>query len=73
MFHCDSRGFGHQVATDYLQVFLKVMGSKYGIKILGYRRRWLSYLAYFNRTEPEKPASVYAARLFSPHFREENA
>ena len=24
MFHCGSRGFGHQVATDYLQVFLKV-------------------------------------------------
>jgi tRNA-splicing ligase RtcB len=34
MFHCGSRGFGHQVATDYLQVFLKVMDSKYGIKIL---------------------------------------
>ncbi len=34
MFHCGSRGFGHQVATDYLQVFLKVMEKKYGIKIL---------------------------------------
>lgn len=34
MFHCGSRGFGHQVATDYLQQFLKVMESKYGIKIL---------------------------------------
>ncbi|GAB4377536.1 MAG: RtcB family protein [Elainellaceae cyanobacterium] len=34
MFHCGSRGFGHQVATDYLQSFLKVMESKYGIKIL---------------------------------------
>ncbi|MBD1906893.1 RtcB family protein [Funiculus sociatus GB2-A5] len=34
MFHCGSRGFGHQVATDYLQRFLKVMDSKYGIKIL---------------------------------------
>jgi tRNA-splicing ligase RtcB len=33
MFHCGSRGFGHQVATDYLQVFLKIMESKYGIKI----------------------------------------
>jgi tRNA-splicing ligase RtcB (3'-phosphate/5'-hydroxy nucleic acid ligase) len=33
MFHCGSRGFGHQVATDYLQVFLKVMERKYGIKI----------------------------------------
>src|SRR5438105_10679192 len=34
MFHCGSRGFGHQVATDYLQTFLKVMESKYQIKIL---------------------------------------
>jgi tRNA-splicing ligase RtcB len=34
MYHCGSRGFGHQAATDYLQVFLKVMESKYGIKIL---------------------------------------
>ena len=25
MVHCGSRGFGHQVATDYLQVFAKVM------------------------------------------------
>ena len=34
MFHCGSRGFGHQVATDYLQRFLGVMESKYNIKIL---------------------------------------
>jgi tRNA-splicing ligase RtcB (3'-phosphate/5'-hydroxy nucleic acid ligase) len=34
MFHCGSRGFGHQVATDYLQLFLKVMEKKYGIKVL---------------------------------------
>jgi tRNA-splicing ligase RtcB len=34
MFHCGSRGFGHQVATDHLQTFLNVMESKYGIKIL---------------------------------------
>lgn len=27
MFHCGSRGFGHQVATDYLQTFNKVMAS----------------------------------------------
>ena len=33
MFHCGSRGFGHQVATDYLQVFLKAMQSKYGIQV----------------------------------------
>ena len=34
MFHCGSRGFGHQVATDYLKKFLGVMESKYNIKIL---------------------------------------
>jgi tRNA-splicing ligase RtcB len=34
MFHCGSRGFGHQIATDYLVRFLSVMESKYGIKIL---------------------------------------
>lgn len=33
MFHCGSRGFGHQVATDYLQRFLKVMEPRYGIKV----------------------------------------
>jgi tRNA-splicing ligase RtcB len=34
MFHCGSRGFGHQVATDYLQVFLKAMEGKYNIKVI---------------------------------------
>ena len=34
MFHCGSRGFGHQIGTDYLQTFLQVMESKYKIKIL---------------------------------------
>lgn len=34
MFHCGSRGFGHQVATDYLQRFLGVMESKYQIEVL---------------------------------------
>ncbi len=33
MFHCGSRGFGHQVATDYLQKFLRVMTTKYDIKM----------------------------------------
>ncbi len=31
MFHCGSRGFGHQVASDSLDQFLKVMGPRYGI------------------------------------------
>jgi tRNA-splicing ligase RtcB len=33
MFHCGSRGFGHQVATDYLELFLGVMEKKYKIKV----------------------------------------
>jgi tRNA-splicing ligase RtcB (3'-phosphate/5'-hydroxy nucleic acid ligase) len=33
MFHCGSRGFGHQVATDYLQLFLSVMERKYGLHV----------------------------------------
>ena len=33
MVHCGSRGFGHQIGTDYLKTFLEVM-PKYGIKIL---------------------------------------
>jgi tRNA-splicing ligase RtcB len=32
MIHCGSRGFGHQIATDYLKVFDKAM-PKYGIKV----------------------------------------
>jgi tRNA-splicing ligase RtcB len=34
MFHCGSRGFGHQVASDYLELFLSVMERKYGIRII---------------------------------------
>jgi tRNA-splicing ligase RtcB (3'-phosphate/5'-hydroxy nucleic acid ligase) len=33
MFHCGSRGFGHQVATDYLKTFIGVMERKYGIRV----------------------------------------
>jgi tRNA-splicing ligase RtcB len=33
MVHCGSRGFGHQVATDYLQLFLSVVEKKYGIRV----------------------------------------
>jgi len=32
MFHCGSRGFGHQIATDYLQVFERAM-KKYGLSV----------------------------------------
>lgn len=31
MFHCGSRGFGHQIASDYLERFVRDMGAKYGI------------------------------------------
>ena len=33
MFHTGSRGAGHQIASDYLQLFLGVMEKKYGIKV----------------------------------------
>ena len=33
MFHCGSRGFGHQVATDYLEVFLHAMKTKHRLEI----------------------------------------
>ncbi len=33
MFHCGSRGFGHQIGTDYLEKFLQVM-PKYKIEIV---------------------------------------
>jgi tRNA-splicing ligase RtcB len=33
MFHCGSRGFGHQMATDYLREFLAAM-PRFGIPIL---------------------------------------
>jgi len=33
MIHCGSRGFGHQVATDYLRVFERAM-PKYGITVI---------------------------------------
>ncbi len=34
MFHCGIRGFGHQVATDYLHDFLRAMPSEFGLPIL---------------------------------------
>jgi len=34
MFHCGSRGFGHQVATDYLHRFLRAMPSKFGLPVI---------------------------------------
>jgi tRNA-splicing ligase RtcB len=34
MFHCGSRGFGHQVATDYLDTFLRAMPKKFGLDII---------------------------------------
>ena len=34
MFHCGSRGFGHQVATDSLQIFLAAMKKKYNLEII---------------------------------------
>jgi tRNA-splicing ligase RtcB (3'-phosphate/5'-hydroxy nucleic acid ligase) len=33
MIHSGSRGFGHQIATDYLKKFLSVMGPEYGLSM----------------------------------------
>jgi tRNA-splicing ligase RtcB len=33
MFHCGSRGFGHQVATDYVKLFLEKMNSRFKLDI----------------------------------------
>jgi tRNA-splicing ligase RtcB (3'-phosphate/5'-hydroxy nucleic acid ligase) len=33
MFHCGSRGFGHQIASDYIQRFLPLMQHKFGIEL----------------------------------------
>jgi tRNA-splicing ligase RtcB len=34
MFHCGSRGFGHQVASDYLESFLRAMPKKFGLEVI---------------------------------------
>jgi tRNA-splicing ligase RtcB len=34
MFHCGSRGFGHQVATDYLHDFLRRMPEEFGLPVI---------------------------------------
>jgi tRNA-splicing ligase RtcB len=34
MFHCGSRGFGHQVASDYLQIFLRAMPRKFALPVV---------------------------------------
>jgi tRNA-splicing ligase RtcB len=34
MFHCGSRGFGHQVASDYLHDFLRKMPTRFGLPVL---------------------------------------
>lgn len=33
MIHCGSRGFGHQIATDYVRKFVKGKSSSYGIEL----------------------------------------
>ena len=33
MFHCGSRGFGHQVATDYLKSFTRLAESGHGVRV----------------------------------------
>ena len=33
MFHCGSRGFGHQIASDYIQSFLPLMERKFHVRL----------------------------------------
>ncbi len=33
MFHCGSRGFGHQIASEYVQLFAPLMKTKFGIEV----------------------------------------
>ena len=34
MFHCGSRGFGHQVASDYMHAFLRAMPTAWGLPVI---------------------------------------
>jgi tRNA-splicing ligase RtcB len=56
MIHCGSRGFGHQVATDYLRIFNQSM-AKYKIEVLD--RQLAS--APFNSKEGQEYWSAMAA------------
>lgn len=49
MFHCGSRGFGHQVATDYLQVFLKVILENEALDMLLFN--FLQEFIYYKDSE----------------------
>lgn len=60
MIHCGSRGFGHQIASDYIKEFDKVL-SKYGIKLVD---RQLS-CAPFNSKEGQ---SYYKAMVCAANF-----
>lgn len=56
MIHCGSRGFGHQIASDYLNTFERAMG-KYGIEVVD---RQLA-CAPFNSSEGKQYFSAMAA------------
>ncbi|OLS28435.1 MAG: tRNA-splicing ligase RtcB [Candidatus Heimdallarchaeota archaeon LC_2] len=57
MVHCGSRGFGHQVASEYLQKFLEVM-PKYGIQM---RDKELAAAPIFSKEGEEYFASMACA------------
>ncbi len=60
MIHCGSRGFGHQIASDYIKEFDKVL-NKYGIKLVD---RQLS-CAPFNSKEGQ---NYYKAMVCAANF-----
>jgi tRNA-splicing ligase RtcB (3'-phosphate/5'-hydroxy nucleic acid ligase) len=67
MFHCGSRGFWHQVASDYLQQFLRVGESKYHIRVAD--RELAS--APFNSPEG-KPWEFWVGKLKWPLLAEDD-
>jgi tRNA-splicing ligase RtcB len=58
MFHCGSRGFGHQIATDYLKIFLTVMEKKYKITT---NDRELACAPFFSKEGQDYNAAMKAA------------
>jgi tRNA-splicing ligase RtcB len=57
MFHSGSRGFGHQIATDYLQSFLKA-SEKYNYRI---RDRELAYAPFMSQEGQDYFAAMKCA------------
>jgi tRNA-splicing ligase RtcB len=62
MFHCGSRGFGHQVASDYLHDFLRAMPTEFGLPIID---RELACAPYATRAGRDYHAAMCCAANMS--------